>query len=307
MNKRSFIKKSLLSAGLLCLGKYPLSAFAENEADVQQLTILHTNDVHSRVEPFPSGSGDLAGKGGAARRAAMIEQIRKEGQPVLLFDSGDIFQGTPYFNFYHGELEMKLMSEMRYDVGTLGNHDFDAGIEGFAKQLPLANFPFVCSNYDFVDTPLQGRIEPYQIIEKENIRIGVFGLGIELAGLVPSVLTGGTRYLDPIEKANHYAARLRHDLKCDYVVCLSHLGYRYDSDKVSDIVLAQASRNIDLVLGGHTHTRMDKPHTLANLDGRPTVIFQSWWAGLVLGRIDVFFERNRRKNRCATCQPIAIG
>ncbi len=241
------------------------------------------------------------GLGGATKRARIIREIRAREPNVLLLDSGDIFQGTPYFNFFGGELEFKLMSKMRYDAATIGNHDFDAGLEGLVKQLPHANFPFICSNYDFSNTPMAGKTISNKVFEFEGIRLGVLGLGIELKSLVPDKLYHGTQYLDPISHANRQAEHLKENLKCDYVICLSHLGYQYDSDKIDDVKLARNSRNIDLILGGHTHTFMRAPEVLANLDNKPVTINQVGWAGILLGRLDIHFERNR-KDRCVSCQ-----
>ncbi len=304
MKRRNFIKTTAIGSLLVGTGHLPLEAFTKPE--ILQLTILHTNDVHSRIEPFPMDGSKSQGLGGAARRAALIAKIRKEEKHVLLLDAGDIFQGTPYFNFFAGELEFKLMSQMKYDAATIGNHDFDAGIEGLYKQLSNANFPLLISNYDFSDTLMNGQTKPYKIFQKENIRIGVLAVGIELDGLVPKTLCKETQSLDPIQQANKYAAILKHDEKCDYVICLSHLGYQYESDKVSDVILAKHSRDIDLILGGHTHTFMEKPDIVANEKGMEVVINQAGWAGVMLGRLDVYFERNFKK-RCITCRNTIVN
>jgi 5'-nucleotidase len=301
MIRRSFIKKAMTGSVFLGAGSFPMAAF--NEPEILKLTILHTNDQHSRIEPFESGR--LKGLGGAARRATLLENIRKVEQNVLLLDSGDIFQGTPYFNYFGGELEFKLMSKMKYDATTIGNHDFDAGMDGLLKQLPHANFPFLTTNYNFSDTPLEGQFKPYKIFQKENIRIGVFGLGIELNGLVPGKLYGNTQYQDPLKMANKYATILKEDEKCDYVICLSHLGYKYSSNRVSDQVLARESENIDLILGGHTHTFMDAPEEMENKKGEKVFINQVGFGGVVLGRLDVYFEKNF-KNKCTTCKNITV-
>ncbi len=305
MNRRHFIQTLGSGMALVGTGAFPLQALAA-EPEILQLTILHTNDVHSRIEPFPMDGSRYQGMGGAARRAAMIKRIREEQQHVLLLDAGDIFQGTPYFNVYGGELEMKLMTRMGYDAATLGNHDFDAGIEGLEKQLPNASFPLINCNYDFSNTILNGKVKPYQIFKKEQIKIGVLGVGIELEGLVPQALYKETRYLDPLANANKYADILRRDEKCDFVICLSHLGYQYRDSKVSDIVLARNSRNIDLIIGGHTHTFLDAPTVETNLEGRQVLINQVGWAGIMLGRLDVYFERNRR-GRCLSCQNLTVN
>jgi len=208
----------------------------------------------------------------------------------LLLDSGDIFQGTPYFNFYGGELEFKLMSAMQYDAATLGNHDFDAGVDGLLKQLPQASFPFINCNYDFDETELEGKIEPYRIFKKGGTRIGVLGVGIELEGLVAPKLYGDIKYNDPIARANQVAEELKTKKKCDLVICLSHLGFEYQSDKVDDITLAKHSKHIDLILGGHTHTFLDRPKEVINNQEQVVNILQTGWAGINLGKID--YERD---------------
>ncbi|MGB1017708.1 MAG: bifunctional metallophosphatase/5'-nucleotidase [Chitinophagales bacterium] len=294
MKRRSFIKKASVSA--LMLGTISNNLFAGTKEQFTKLTILHTNDLHSRILPFPKGSR-YEGLGGAAKRAQLIKEIRAKEKNVLLFDSGDIFQGTPFFNQFGGELELKLMSEMAYDASTLGNHDFDAGLEGFEKQLHLANFPFLNVNYSFDDTILNGKIEKYKVFEKEGLKIGVFGLGIELNGLVPEKLYKGVLYEDPVIKANETAFFLKNKLKCDYVVCLSHLGLKYNSEKISDVKLAKNSQNIDLILGGHTHSFLDEPMKVNNLDNAVVAINQVGWAGILLGRLEIYFEKNLKKNR----------
>jgi 5'-nucleotidase len=245
--------------------------------------------------------GRNAGLGGAERRAAIIRAIRSEEEHVLLLDSGDIWQGTPYFNFFGGELEFKLMSEMQYDAATIGNHDFDAGIEGLVKQLPHASFPFLNCNYEVKDTALFDHIQPFRVFNFGSVRVGVTGVGIELAGLVPDKLYGDVRYLDPVQQLNQTAAFLKEEEKCDYVICLSHLGYNYDSNKIDDRKLAGSTKHVDLILGGHTHTFMPGPEVLGNLNNNPVTIHQVGWAGIILGRIDVFFERGR-KDHCITCE-----
>lgn len=290
LNRRGFIKTGGIATAALMVGN-PFGAFANQ--DIKKLTILHTNDVHSRIEPFPMDGGRNQGLGGVASRSSLIKKIRAEEEQVLLLDAGDIFQGTPYFNLYGGELEIKLMSEMGYDAATLGNHDFDNGIEGFYKQLPNANFPILISNYDLSNTIMNKSIFPYKIFKKGGLKIGVFGIGIELAGLVEQKNYGETVYQDPIQKSNEMASLLKNDLKCDLVICLSHLGYSYRDKKVSDKVLAKSTKNIDLIIGGHTHTFMEKPEDLKNLDGKITTINQVGFAGINLGRIDYYFERTK--------------
>jgi len=290
-NRRAFIKNIAVGGTLFGLGSFPLEAFASGA--IHKLTILHSNDVHSRIDPFPDNDKKFPGMGGMARKAAVIKEIRAAEDNVLLVDSGDIFQGTPYFNFYHGELEMKLMSEMQYEAATMGNHDFDAGIDGFEKQLIHAEFPILISNYDFKDTVLFQKTVPYKTFQKSDIKVGVFGLGIELKGLVPDALFGNTIYLDPITSAKKMVSILRDEEKCDYIICLSHLGYQYKDDKISDVILAQQTEGIDLILGGHTHTFLDAPIVYKNPAAQPVIINQVGWAGVWLGRIDIFFEKKR--------------
>lgn len=292
MKRKSFIQKSLTAGVLLGAGSFPLEAFAKGDA--KRVTILHTNDQHSRIEAFPMDGGKYQGLGGFAQRATLINQIRKQEKNVLLLDSGDVWQGTPYFNMYGGELEFKLMSQMKYDACTLGNHDFDAGLEGFVKQLPHATFPFLNSNYSFTDTIMDGKILTHKIFSLDGVKVGVFGVGIELNGLVPKDLYGGVRYNAPIDEANKMAKHLKHEQGCDLVICLSHLGYKYEDKKVSDVDLARASSHIDLILGGHTHTFFDKPEELRNADGAKVLVNQVGWAGICLGRLDFFLEPKKK-------------
>ncbi|KAA9338324.1 twin-arginine translocation signal domain-containing protein [Hymenobacter busanensis] len=304
MNRRDFIKSSALTtAGLGLLGPGVLSA----AGSAVHLTILHTNDMHSRIDPFPVNSAQWADQGGMARRAALVQSIRKEQPNVLLLDAGDIWQGTPYFNFFGGELEYKLMSQMGYDAATLGNHDFDNGLEGLQKQLPNAQFPFIIANYDFSQTPLKGRFQPYKVFEKQGVRIGVFGVGIEMAGLIADKNFGATKYLDPIAVAKEQVQHLRGPEKCDLVICLSHLGYKYESAKVDDHKLAAAVPGIDLILGGHTHTFLDTPTVVEGAQGHRTLVNQVGWSGIKLGRIDYSFDRATRKMGVAAAGALSIN
>jgi 5'-nucleotidase len=293
INRRKFIKNGSIVAAATALSIDSLDAVASGE--IKRLTILHTNDVHSRIEPFPMDGSRNQGLGGVARRSSLIKKIRAEEKNVLLLDAGDIFQGTPYFNLYGGELEIKLMSDMGYDAATMGNHDFDNGVEGFYKQLPHANFPILVSNYDFSDTVLHQSTRPYKVFNKAGLKVGVFGLGIELKGLVGEKNYGGTVYQDPIVKANEVAGLLKNELKCDLIICLSHLGYKYTDNTVSDQLLAQNNDHIDLIIGGHTHTFMAKPQDVKNRAGNITTINQVGFAGINLGRIDYHFESYRGK------------
>ncbi len=292
-SRRKFITQSLLAGGAL-LGSR--SAFAEELTEVNKLTILHTNDVHSRLEPFPMDGGKNQGLGGVEARADIIKKIRAEEDHVLLLDAGDIFQGTPFFNIYKGEPEIKAMTSMGYDAATMGNHDFDAGLENFATQLKHADFSVLLCNYDFTDTPMEFKYEPYKIFKKGKLKIGVTGVGIEMKGLVPDNLFGNTKYLDPVQNATRIATMLKKEKGCDMVICLSHLGYKYSEKKVSDIILAQESENIDLILGGHTHTFLDAPDSYNNKNGNSVLVNQVGWAGIKLGRLDFEFSKLQKKN-----------
>lgn len=291
LSRKQFIRRGSLLAGA-CLAAPALRAWDGREEEEIRLTILHTNDTHSRMEPFPMDGSRNQGLGGIAPRARLIEEIRRQERQVLLFDAGDIFQGTPYFNLYKGEPEIRAMSSMGYDACTIGNHDFDAGMENLATQLTRhARFPMLVCNYDFTGTPMEGKTAAYRIFRKGALKIGVFGLGIEGKGLIPDNLFGATRYLDPVEKARETAARLKRE-KCDLVICLSHLGYRYEgSSKVSDMKLAADTENIDLIIGGHTHTFLEKPQVVKNKSGHDVVVNQVGWAGINLGRLDYVFSR----------------
>ncbi len=295
LNRRTFLKWAGAFTASSVIGSTPLTALAAD--DQVRLTILHTNDVHSRIEPFPMDGGKYQGLGGVARRAAIVENIRREQRNVLLLDAGDIVQGTPYFNLFGGKPELELMSSMEYDAATLGNHEFDNGPDGLLYMLQYARFPILIANYDFSNTVLKGKTKEYTIFKKQGIRIGVFGLGIELDGLVDPRHHRDVRYLDPVATANTVAARLRHDHKCSFIICLSHLGYQYNSNRVSDTVLAAQTHDIDLIIGGHTHTFMTQPERVRNLNGKMTTINQVGFGGINLGRLDYVFERRRGKNK----------
>ncbi|UGS20207.1 metallophosphatase [Flavobacterium cyclinae] len=301
MKRRDFIQKTAASTALLGLSGVSLSSFTTIET--KKITILHTNDTHSHIDPFPADHPRNPNMGGAARRAAIIDSIRKEEKNVLLLDAGDIFQGTPYFNYYGGELEFKIMSMMQYDLATMGNHDFDNGIDGFYAQLPHAKFDFVSANYDFKNTILNDIVKPYKIIIKDGIKIGIFGLGVQLDGLVDKKLYKETVYNDPIEVAQDMSRILSEEKKCDLVICLSHLGFKYkdEPEKPSDIVLARKTKNIDLIIGGHSHTFLDKPVIEKNSEGKEVLINQVGCFGINLGRIDFYLSdtvayNNQTKN-----------
>jgi 5'-nucleotidase len=304
LNRRKFISKAALATGALLVSPR-IAGAAQLFETPKRLTILHTNDVHSRIDPFPMDGGRNQGLGGVAARSKLIRDIRSTEENVLLLDAGDIFQGTPYFNIYKGEPEIKAMSAMGYDACTIGNHDFDAGMEDLALQLGRhASFPMIVSNYDFSRTPMENKYVPYKIFNKGGIKIGVLGVGIELQGLVPDNLYGNTKYLDPVQKANETADKLKRE-NCDFIVCLSHLGYKYQENKISDLILAKESENIDLIIGGHTHTFMERPEVIKNKKDDDVLINQVGWAGIQLGRMDFIFEKKKKKN-LAGSQSISV-
>lgn len=273
----------MVSAGGLCL-----NSCSDRK---KHLTVLHTNDVHSHIDPFPKDHADFPGLGGLARRAGLVQSIREENPNTLLLDAGDIFQGTPYFNFYGGELEFKLMSKLKYDASTIGNHDFDNGINGLLAQLPYASFDFLIANYDFSNTVLDGYTKPYKTYIRDGIKVGIYGIGIRLAGLVTKKLYKETEYLDPYEIASDMETLLRETENCDVVICLSHLGYSYENEnRPDDLTLAQRTRYTDLIIGGHTHTFLERPTIVANAVGRDILVNQVGCFGVNLGRIDFYFD-----------------
>ena len=289
MKRRKFIKKSAASTALLSLSGLTISC---SENKTVKITVLHTNDVHSHIDPFGPNDVKNANKGGISRRATLIQKLRNENPNTLLLDAGDIFQGTPYFNYFGGALEFKLMSLLNYDAATIGNHDFDNGIEGLYAQLPHAKFDFISANYDFRNTVMNTHVKPYKVFFRGGIKIGVFGLGIELKGLVNPDAFKETKYLNPVEIAQDMSRILKLEEKCDLIICLSHLGYRYDEkpQKISDIKLARATENIDLIIGGHTHTFLNEPTKETNAAGKTVLVNQVGCYGLYLGKVDFYFE-----------------
>lgn len=304
LNRKKFLRQAALSAGAVLAG--PRLIEAAEAMTPARLTILHTNDTHSRLEPFPLDGGKNEGLGGVAARATLISEIRQQEEQVLLLDAGDIFQGTPYFNIYKGEPEIKAMTALGYDAATMGNHDFDAGLENFANQLQHARFPILLCNYDFTGTPMENKSQPFKIFRKGGLKIGVTGVGIRMKGLVPDELFGNTRYLDPVEELNKMAGQLRNEHRCDMVICLSHLGYQYKDDKISDEILAKSTENVDLIIGGHTHTFLEEPVLYKSRSGSDVIVNQVGWAGIVLGRLDFEFSGFRRKN-LAKSHTVVVG
>ena len=251
----------------------------------KSIVILHTNDTHSRIEPIPESDRIAGNKGGVVRRMNYIEQVRKENKNVLLFDAGDFLQGTPYFNLFKGEVETEAMNMMRYDAVTLGNHEFDYGLEALEKVVRRAKFPIISSNYDFSGTPLNNLIKPYLIFKKDGVKIGVIGINIQPRGLIASGNYDGMKFLQPERVANELALKLKTTDRCDMVICLSHLGYTADKR------LVEQTRNIDIIIGGHSHTNMKTLDMLKNIDNKDVMVFQTAGRGIYVGRIDVELEK----------------
>lgn len=253
---------------------------------LQTLTILHTNDTHSQVEPLEEGKRD-ANCGGYARRMGFIAQQRKIDPYLLLLDGGDFSQGTPYFNFYHGRVEIDAMNRMGYDAVVIGNHEFDYGVDTLAAVLQNAQFDVICANYDFTNSPLEGIVKPYTIIHRANLRIGVFGIGVNPNGLIADKNFYPLQYLDPITTAQDIANLLKKQKKCDAIICLSHQGTHPDTNgKMSDIELAKATRYIDVIIGAHTHKIVNNLY-IENLDGDSVLLAQVGKAGARIGKIEL--------------------
>ncbi len=256
-------------------------------AQDKQLVVLHTNDTHSTIEPLNPNLNDknLAGRGGFIRRLQFLKQQREEHPDLLYFDSGDFSQGSPYYTLFKGDVEVGLMNMMGIDAATIGNHEFDFGLETMAHLFKMANFPIVCANYDFTGTPLEGLVKPWVIIKRNGVKIGVFGLSPQLDGLVEKHNCEGVKYLDPVAKALEVATLLKKKKKCDMVICISHLGW--DVDVTDDIQMVAGTRYIDLVLGGHSHTYFEELRYVKNLDGQNVPVDQNGKHGLWIGKMVV--------------------
>ncbi len=286
-DRRQFLKTAF--AGSMAL-TVPFSIGGCSRKD-STLTLLHTNDVHSHIEPFPADHPYLANLGGFARRVTLINKLRAETDHLLLLDAGDIFQGTPYFNFFGGRLELELMSQMKYDAATIGNHEFDNGLEHLSQQMKHAAFPFVCTNYGFQNTVLEGQTAPWLIFDKGAFRVGIIGLGIEPEGLVSPQNYGAMQWLNPVAIGEETALMLKNEKGCNLIIALSHLGLEYSgSRQESDVEVAAATSSIDIIIGGHTHTFLETPRMVKNRAGREVLINQMGWGGVRLGRIDLTFR-----------------
>lgn len=278
----TFKRLALLSAIVLNLGVL--------SAQQKEIVILHTNDTHSQIDPNPATASRNADEGGIVRRAAAIEMIRKETPNVIVVDAGDFVQGSPYYNFFKGEVEVKMMNAIGYNVGTLGNHEFDNGIDELARLLSMAKWPIICANYDVKGTPLEPYVKQTLTLERDGIKIGFVGIGVNPDGLIAKKNFGDIKYLDPVETANKYARKLKEE-GCDMVVVVSHIGYFPDDDNAGDRQLAINSTDIDLIIGGHSHTDLKGCVEVANKNGKMVKITQTGKSGFRLGRINVEFGK----------------
>ena len=294
ISRKQFLKQaSLLAAGSV----FPLSAVnrVSGNFDQPDVTILYTNDTHARLDPFPPNAKEFAGLGGIARRASLVKKVRAHQKNVLLLDAGDVFQGTPWFDVYGGSVDLKLMTEMNYDAMAVGNHEFDRGPDGFAEAAQKAGFPILAANYITRNTPMDPYVQRQIVKEFDGFRIGIFGLGIRLRGVVDPSLFGDVRYSDAVRSAERTVNSLRDFHRCDYVICLSHLGYNYDNNRIDDLKLANSVAGIDLIIGGHTHTFLDEPVLVTNPGGEKTVVTQMGHSGVRVGRIDLHLTDSNPK------------
>jgi 5'-nucleotidase len=301
INRRKFLGASITGAAALSMSPKLMSLIAsssvsefaapllEPKRGETLITILHTNDTHSQIDPISAKDKQYGGQGGVARRATLVKRVRKENPNTLMIDAGDSFQGTPYFNFYKGEVEYKSMSMIGYDVATIGNHEFDNGVNSLAAAMKFANFDFVSANYDFTGTPIEGRVKPYVIRTLAGVRIGLFGLGVSPIGLITPDNFKGVRFIDPIEAAAGVVKTLREKERCNLVVAMTHLGYYADpkEGEIGDSQVAAKVDGIDFIASGHTHTFMQKPVVQRTPSGGNTIIFQVGKSGIYVGRVDM--------------------
>ena len=301
MSRRGFFKRlgGLVLAAAPLMSPMPLltSCGQDDSKDRRRkLIILHTNDVHSHIDPFPASDPRYAGLGGYARRETIIcDTIRRYGaENVLVFESGDMFQGTPYFNFYHGKLEMQLMNRMHIDAVTIGNHEFDNGVSALCDCMEIANFPFLSANYTFTDPRGAELVKPYKVFERGGFRVGVFGLGIRLAGLVAPANCDSVRFSDIVPTAQNVVNKLRVDEGCDIVIALTHLGFEDGPNGDCDKALAANTSGIDFILGGHSHTFLSEPVFVKNVNGEPVFINQVGYGGVNVGRIEIGADASSR-------------
>lgn len=276
--------RSLCVMALLCF--FMLSSAGEKV----KLVILHTNDTHSQIEPSEISSLPTSNMGGIARRMGVINKIRSENEHVLLLDAGDFSQGTPYFNFFNGRVEVDAMNRMQYDATTLGNHEFDNGIDTLAKVISGLQVPLISSNYVLKNTPLQSFVKPWIIVEKAGLKIGIMALNVNPESLILESNYKGLTYLDPLKKANEVSRFLKKNKHCDLVICLSHLGSDSTSKTINDFQIAKKSKHIDVIIGGHSHTMLEDTRVI-NASGNRVTIAQMAKSGFYLGKIDLVLEK----------------
>lgn len=292
LNRRDFIKKCGIAAGLTISGNFPTKSLAETS--ILKLTILYTNDTQSQLEPFGPEMPKYAGMGGIQSRADLIQKIRAEEKNVLLLDAGDFFQASPYFDTFKGSLEIEAMNKMKYDAVCIGEHEFDGGTENLTEQISKANFAVLCSNYQFINKELQSRIKAWNIIEKEGIKIGITGIGLDMKNLISEELNKEIIYHDAIKSANETAAYLKKKENCDFIICLSHLGLMdNENNLINDKTLARESEYIDLIIGGHSHILLNKPMKFFNKKRQEVLVTQAGWGGTHLGRLDYTFSTKK--------------
>lgn len=261
----------------------------------QKLVVLHTNDTHSTIMPLSRNLGDtmLAGRGGYLRRMELLRRERAAEPGLLLFDSGDFSQGSPYYTLFKGDVEVELMNRMGYDAATIGNHEFDFGLDNLARLLRKAEFPVVCANYDFSGTPVAGLVKPYVILHRNGLKIGVFGVSPRLEGLVAADNYRGVGYTDPVEAARSTARLLKRQKHCDVIVCLSHLGWAQMPADVDDSAMIAGSKYIDLVLGGHSHSYFERLEYVSDANGRRVPVDQNGKHGVFVGKVEMTIRSKR--------------
>ncbi|GAB4380569.1 MAG: metallophosphatase [Calditrichia bacterium] len=291
MNRREFLRTGLLAGAALQFPHFWIKA-ARAQRHVR-ITLLQTNDTHSRIDPFPMDGGRYQGLGGIARRSSLVKQIRQQNPLTLLVDAGDVLQGTPYFNLFKGTVEYKTMSRCDYFASTLGNHEFDNGVDALFQDLQHAEFDIVNCNFDFGETPLSKRVKTFTTQTMGPIKIGITGVGIDFVDLVAPKNHQGVQYINPFKPLQRVVNYMRNELECSLILVLSHLGYQPHSGKPGDTDLAREVDGIDWIVGGHSHTFMDKPDVITSKGGHTTRILQVGWAGIILGRTDFIFEENR--------------
>jgi len=301
ITRRGFLKASMVGGAVVMSPRSALSLLStpawsaisapllEVAAGETLITILHTNDTHSQIDPLPANDGQYPDMGGVARRATLVKRIRKENPNTLMIDAGDVFQGTPYFNFYKGEVEYKSMSLIGYDVVTLGNHDFDNGVEALAAAMKFANFDFVSTNYDVQGTPLESRVRPYVVRVVGGVRVGLFGLGVSPDNLITPENFKGVKYNDPVKASRDVVKILRERERCTLVVGMSHLGFyaKPREGEIGDTQVAAQVDGIDFIASGHTHTFMKQPVITKTPSGGNTIVFQVGRSGIYVGRVDL--------------------